>query len=76
MVQWLGLHTFTAEGPRLIPGQGTKMPQVTWCSQKKINSKIKLVIYNKAKEISSREDVEEGKSEWGIDEVRLDINGY
>ena len=22
-VQWLGLHTFTVEGPGLIPGQGT-----------------------------------------------------
>ena len=40
-----------------------------------MNSKIKLLIY-KAKEISSREDMGEGKSEWGIDEVRLDINGY
>ena len=25
--QWLGLHTLTAEGPRSIPGRGTKIPQ-------------------------------------------------
>ena len=28
-VQWLGLSTLTAEGPGSIPGQGTKIPQVT-----------------------------------------------
>ena len=28
-VQWLGLCAFTAEGPRSIPGWGTKFPQVT-----------------------------------------------
>ena len=28
MVQWLGLCAFTAEGSGLIPGQGTKIPQV------------------------------------------------
>ena len=26
-VQWLGLHTFTAEGARSIPGWRTKIPQ-------------------------------------------------
>ena len=26
MVQWLGLHAFTALGPGSIPGWGTKMP--------------------------------------------------
>ena len=25
--QWLGLRTFTAEGPGSIPGWGTKIPQ-------------------------------------------------
>ena len=29
MVQWLGLHAFTAKGPGSIPGQGTKIPQAT-----------------------------------------------
>ena len=29
VVQWLGLHTFTAEGPGLIPSRGTKIPQAT-----------------------------------------------
>ena len=29
VVHWLGLCTFTAEGPNSIPGRGTKIPQVT-----------------------------------------------
>ena len=29
VVQWLGLHAFTAEGPGSIPGQGTKISQAT-----------------------------------------------
>ena len=35
MVQWLGLHAFTAEGPGSIPGQGTKIPQAVSRGQKK-----------------------------------------
>ena len=31
VVQWLGLHTFTAEGAGSIPGWGTKIPQAVWC---------------------------------------------
>ena len=31
---WLGLWALTAEGAGSIPGQGTKMPQVTWPNQK------------------------------------------
>ena len=31
MVQWLGLQTFNAENPGLIPGWGTKIPQAAWC---------------------------------------------
>ena len=27
VVQWLGLHALTAEGPGSIPGRGTKIPQ-------------------------------------------------
>ena len=27
VVQWLGLHTFTAEGRGSVPGWGTKIPQ-------------------------------------------------
>ena len=30
--QWLGLHTFTAEGVGSVPGQGTKIPQAVQCS--------------------------------------------
>ena len=35
VVQWLGLGAFTAVGPGLIPGRGTKVPQAAWLSQKK-----------------------------------------
>ena len=31
-VQWLELHTFTANGPGSIPGWGTKNPQAVWYS--------------------------------------------
>ena len=40
VVQWLGLHAFTAEGRGLIPGLGTKKPQAALCGQKN-NNKIK-----------------------------------
>ena len=30
VVQWLGLHAFTAKGVGSVPGQGTKIPQATW----------------------------------------------
>ena len=36
VVQWLGLCTFPVQGLGLIPSRGTKIPQVTWHSQKKI----------------------------------------
>ena len=39
MVQWLGLCTFTAEGPRSIPGQGTKIPQAAQSSAAKKRNK-------------------------------------
>ena len=29
MVEWLGLHAFTAKGPGLISGRGTKIPKAT-----------------------------------------------
>ena len=35
MVQWLGLHTFTAESPGLIPGRGTKILQAERCGKRK-----------------------------------------
>ena len=34
MVQWLGLRALTAEGPGLIPGRGTKIPQGVWPDKK------------------------------------------
>ena len=39
-VQRLGLRALTVEGPGSILGQGTKIPQATWCSQKKYNNNI------------------------------------
>ena len=35
MVQWLGLHAFTVEGPGSIPDWGTEILQTLWHSQKK-----------------------------------------
>ena len=35
MVQWFGLWAFIAEGTDLVPSWGTKIPQATWCGQKK-----------------------------------------
>ena len=35
VVQWLGLHALTAEGLSSIPDHGTKIPQASWCGQKK-----------------------------------------
>ena len=34
-VQWLGLHTFIAEGLGSIPSRGTKIPQTEWHGKKK-----------------------------------------
>ena len=47
VVQWLGLHALTAEGPGSIPGQGTKIPQATGCGEKK-----KKNLKNKQKELA------------------------
>ena len=41
MVQWLGLHAFTAEGMGSIPGRGTKILQATWAATKKKKEKKK-----------------------------------
>ena len=35
VVQWLGLGTLAAKALGSIPGQGTKILQAMWCSQKK-----------------------------------------
>ena len=40
-VQWLGLLAFTAEGSGSVPGQGTKILQAMWHSQKKNYISIK-----------------------------------
>ena len=33
-VEWLRLQAYSAGGMGSIPGQGTKVPQATWCSKK------------------------------------------
>ena len=38
-LQWLGLGTFTAVGPGLIPGPGTKIRSITWPQEKNKNKK-------------------------------------
>lgn len=35
VVLWLGLDTFSTKDPDSVPGPGGKIPQVTWCGQKK-----------------------------------------
>lgn len=35
MIQWLELHSFTAEDLGSIPGQGTRILQAAGCGQKK-----------------------------------------
>ena len=40
-VQWLGLCTPTGKVPGWIPGQGTKIPRVVWCGQKKKDNFLK-----------------------------------
>ena len=37
VVQWLRLHSLSAEGTGLIPSQGTKIPHTKWHDQKKRN---------------------------------------
>ena len=46
-VQWLGPCVLTANGPGSISGQGTKIPQAVWHSQKQANKKCcrKLSIF-------------------------------
>ena len=40
MVQWLGLHAFTAEGMGSIRGRGTKIPQAVRYGQKGKKKKV------------------------------------
>ena len=44
-VQWLGLHTLTAKGLGLIPGQGTRIRCGILCSAAKNNNKKATCIY-------------------------------
>ena len=43
VVQWLGLHAFTAMGPCSIPGRGTKILQAIWCSLKNRQTKKQVL---------------------------------
>ena len=40
VVQWLELHAFPVQGLGLIPGQGAKILQSLWHSQKKKKKRI------------------------------------
>ena len=42
-VPWFGLQAFNANGPGSVPAGGTKIPQVTQCSQKKKEGKWQWV---------------------------------
>ena len=42
-VQWFGFQAFSASGPGSVPVGGTKIPQVTRCSQKKKEGKWQWV---------------------------------
>ena len=41
VIQWLRLCISNAGGEGLILSQGTKIPHVEWCSQKKVNKQAK-----------------------------------
>ena len=56
MVQWLGLHAFTVEGPGSVPDQGTRIP-------KHGGKKKKKRLRNKRKKISAKGRVGEGEYE-------------
>ena len=43
MVQWLGLHAYTAKDPGLISGQGTKIPHTTHITK---GGKKNIIAYN------------------------------
>ena len=43
MVQWLGLHAYTAKDPGLISSQGTKLPQTTHITK---GEKKNIITYN------------------------------
>ena len=45
MVQWLGLYASNAEGPGLIPGWETKVPQATRHAKKKKKEYRRLISY-------------------------------
>lgn len=44
-VQWLVLHTHTAEGLGLIPYGGTKTPQAKWYGKKSTNKQTKTIVH-------------------------------
>ena len=44
VVQWLGLHAFTAEDLGSIPGWGTKIPQAVQNGQKKKNKQAMIIV--------------------------------
>ena len=43
-VQWLAHPSLMAEGPDLLSGQGTKIPQVSWHGQKKKKNQSQCIL--------------------------------
>ena len=56
-LQWLGLGTFTAVGPGLIPGPGTKIRSITWPQEKKTKTKTKKQANKKLHYILTMKDL-------------------
>ena len=45
VVQWWGLHAFTAKDMDSVSGEGTKIPQATWHGQKKKKKTTRTKLY-------------------------------
>ena len=83
MVQWLGLRAFTvaftAKGTGSISGWGTKIPQATRCSQKRILAFIlnALMHGRPVKELQARKDqlyIFKGYPACGLNNLLLQSN--
>ena len=56
MVQWFGLHAFTAEGPGSIPGWGAKIPRAACREAKRKKERKKELDLVSALEFTSFSD--------------------
>ena len=67
VVQWLRCHTFTAKVPGSILGQGTRIPQAMWCSQKKKKKKCTSIQWDttqQQKELNDQSMQQHKNTEW------------